>query len=183
MHMLIQTMKITDREIFLILYNFHGQRAILKYAKFQLVLTLECVIKFALFNTIFWDCAKTTHCLNAVFWLFNYDFNRLRNQKMYFLQQWRISFLIIFRKSWTKNWKYENAKFLACNRSTISKNFISVVCSMWKFLPDGEQKSSTHKQALNCIDGQQFTHWLVFNRTAKSRRTKYIANYFEKFVM
>ena len=48
---------------------------------------------------------------------------------------------------------------------------------------DGEQKSSTYKQAPNFIDRQQFNNCLVFNRTVKSRQTKYNANYFLNIII
>jgi hypothetical protein len=46
-----------------------------------------------------------------------------------------------------------------------------------------ENKNQAPKQAPNFIDGRKSNLYFVFNRTVTSRRSKYIANYYEKFVI
>ena len=102
---------------------------------------------------------------------------RLRNQKIDFLKQWRISVIIIFREFDRKLKIWKRQIFCAQLEYNSWKLHHIYICSMLKIL-DGEQKSGTVKQATNFINGQQFNYCFVFNQTVKSRRTKNIAHYF-----
>ena len=130
----------------------------------------------------FWDCKKTAHYPNDELWLFVFDFNMLINRKMFFYSNGKFLFLSFFgrvgpkienmksRDSWCSTWvqhlKNASQWYATCKRFSLMENKNIMVINKHRI-----------------FDGQQFKYYFVFNRFIKSKLTKNISNYFEKFVM
>jgi hypothetical protein len=101
------------------------------------------------FNKYFWDCAKTTTIglPSAVF----FDYNRIKNWKMYFLQEWRIFVFIIFWESLTEILKSKLGEFLSFNWCTTTLENASKLYAACKsfFLMENKNQTLINKHHIS----------------------------------
>jgi hypothetical protein len=87
-------------------------------------------------------------------------------------------FLSFFERAWPKIKNIKKPNFWRSTGQQPLKIASHLYAACKKF-----SLMENQKQAPNFLDHQQLSNFFVFNRSVKSRRTKYVANYFERFVM